>query len=196
MWYSQLGQDREVVEFYKEKRNGYFVEIGANDGMKLSNTYALERDYDWKGICVEPIPIRFQECKNSRPQSICFQYAVASQGNTIIQFNVRSNDLFSGIRPKVSFLNKPKLIRVETRTFQQILEEAEAPFHIDYLSIDTEGNEYDILKSVNLNQYTFGVIDVEHNYEDVKRSNIRSLLESNGYTFYKENQWDDRYIKK
>ena len=80
--------------------------------------------------------------------------------------------------------------------FSKILEEAEAPFHIDYLSIDTEGNEYDILKSVNLNQYTFGVIDVEHNYEDVKRSNIRSLLESNGYTFYKENRWDDRYIKK
>ena len=196
MWYSQLGQDKQVVEFYNKKRDGYFVEIGANNGVNLSNTYALERHYGWRGICVEPIPIRFQECKVNRPNSTCFPYAVMSQGNTHIQFRVESYDLYSGTKRRFSLLNKPKVIQVETRTFQQILEEAGAPFHIDYLSLDTEGTEFNILTSVNLTQYTFGIIDVEHNYESTKRSKIRALLESNGYTFYKENQWDDRYIKK
>lgn len=198
MWYSQLNQDKDVVEFYNGKCNGYFVEIGSNNGIYLSNTYALETQYGWKGICVEPIPKKFEECKQNRPNSICFPYALYSKGNQFVHFKIESQDLYSTIKikPRFSLLNKPKIIQVETRTFQQVLEEANAPFEIDYLSLDTEGTELDILKSVNLNQYTFGVIDVEHNYEEPKRCNIRSLLESNGYQFCKENHWDDRYIKK
>jgi len=195
MWYSQLGQDKDVVEFYNGKKNGYFIEIGANNGITLSNTYALETQYGWTGICVEPIPQRFQECKQNRPNSICFPYAVYSRGNTIVKFNIETHDLLSGINQKFSLLNRSKRILVETRTFQQVLQEANAPSRVDYLSLDTEGTELEILKSVNLNEYTFGMITVEHNFQQPKRSETRSFLESNGYTFLKENQWDDVFIK-
>jgi hypothetical protein len=54
--YSQIGQDLEVLRKYKNKYNGYFVDIGASDGIIYSNTYLLEKRYGWKGICVEPLP--------------------------------------------------------------------------------------------------------------------------------------------
>ena len=54
--FSQIGQDKRVLDFYQNKKNGYFVEVGANDGKRLSNTYLLEKDYNWKGICIEPVP--------------------------------------------------------------------------------------------------------------------------------------------
>ena len=57
--FSQLQQDIEVLKYYDYKHNGYFVEIGASDGIELSNTYLLETEYNWKGICVEPIPERY-----------------------------------------------------------------------------------------------------------------------------------------
>ena len=55
--YSQLGQDLDVIKHYNFKENGFFVEIGANDGISLSNTYLLEKKYNWKGLCIEPLPI-------------------------------------------------------------------------------------------------------------------------------------------
>ena len=61
---SQLGQDLKVLKFYNNKKNGFFVEIGASDGINLSNTYLLEKEYDWKGVCVEPIPYNYEKLIN------------------------------------------------------------------------------------------------------------------------------------
>lgn len=52
--YSQIGQDLFVLNHYNNKRNGYYVDIGSYDGVNFSNTYLLEKDYDWIGICIEP----------------------------------------------------------------------------------------------------------------------------------------------
>ena len=85
--YSQLNQDVDVIQFYKNKENGYFIEIGANDGINLSNTYLLEKNYNWKGICVEPIPDIFNKLKNNRPNSICVNKAIYSYSDMILKFN-------------------------------------------------------------------------------------------------------------
>ena len=65
---------------------------------------------------------------------------------------------------------------------------------MEYLSLDTEGTEYDILKALDFSKWVFGLIDVEHNFEEAKRESIRRLLESNGYVFLRQNKWDDCYI--
>jgi FkbM family methyltransferase len=197
--YSQLGQDVEVLKFYNNKRDGYFIEIGASDEIELSNTYLLETMYNWKGICVEPIPRRYNLLCKNRPNSICYDYAVYSESNKQVIFDIANTyDLLSGISSHIDchthMVNKNKLeITVTTITFNDLLEKSNAPSFIDYLSLDTEGSEFEILNSVDFQKYTFGLIDVEHNYIEPRRSNIRELLISNGYHYIRENQFDDCY---
>lgn len=199
MSYSQLGQDLEVLKVFNHKTNGFFIEIGASDGIELSNTYLLETTHNWKGICVEPIPAKFQLLCKNRPNSSCSDRAVFSESNKTVVFDIANNyDLLSGISAHidrhVDYVNANKTqITVQTITFDDLLEQFNAPLFIEYLSLDTEGTELEILKSVNFEKYTFGIIDVEHNYVEPRRTQIRELLTSNGYECIKENQWDDSY---
>lgn len=202
MSYSQIGQDLEVLKFYNFKENGFFIEIGASDGISLSNTYLLETNFNWKGICVEVIPTRFELLCKNRPNSLCCNNAVYNESNKQVTFDIANNyDLLSGITSHIdSYINevnenKTQII-VNTISFNDLLEKFNAPLFIDYLSLDTEGSELEILKSVDLQKYTFGLIDVEHNYVEPRRSQIRDLLISNGYEYIRENRWDDCYKHK
>jgi FkbM family methyltransferase len=202
MSYSQLGQDLDVLKFYNNKKEGFFIEIGASDGIELSNTYLLETKYEWKGICVEPIPKKFELLCKNRPQSLCSNNAIYKESNKNIIFDIANNyDLLSGISEKIDCHKKnvdsnKTQITVTTLSFNDLLENFNAPLFIDYLSLDTEGSEFEILNSVNLQKYTFGLIDVEHNYIEPRRSEIRNLLTSNGYEYIRENKWDDSYKHK
>jgi FkbM family methyltransferase len=202
MSYSQLGQDLEVLKFYHNKKNGFFIEIGASDGITLSNTYLLETKYNWKGICVEPIPKKFELLSKNRPNSLCCNKAVYNKSDKNVIFDIANNyDLLSGISANIDShkhevdCNKTQ-ITVTTISFNDLLEIVKAPLFIDYLSLDTEGSELEILKSVNFKKYTFGLIDVEHNYVEPRRTQIRNLLKSNGYEYIRENSWDDCYKHK
>ena len=84
-------------------------------------------------------------------------------------------------------------VQVNTISLLDVLEKANAPSFIDYMSLDTEGSELEILKAFNFEKYTFGLIDVEHNYIEPRRSEIKTLLLSKGYTYKGENKWDDMY---
>lgn len=205
---SQLRQDLNVIEFYNFKKNGFFVDIGASDGISLSNTYLLEKNYDWRGICVEPIFDDFKKLLINRNNSICVNKAVFSVSDIEMDFAIKNFNMCSGLiqtmDDKVVIDNKvhdrsvnhdlKKIIKVHTVTLNNLLERNNSPEFIDYLSLDTEGSELEILKSVNFNKYKFGIIDVEHNFVEPRRSEIRNLLESNGYKFNKENNFDDNYI--
>ena len=200
--YSQLYQDLQVLKFYNYKKNGFFIEIGASDGIKYSNTYLLETKYNWTGICVEPLPSKFELLCNNRPNSLCYNNAIYNENDQQITFDISNlDDMLSGISANInkhkSVVDSDKTqITVNTITFNDLLEKSNAPFFIDYLSLDTEGSELEILKSVDLQKYTFGLIDVEHNYVEPIRSEIRSLLTSNGYEYIKENRFDDCYKHK
>lgn len=199
MSYSQLGQDLRVVEFYKKKENGFFIEIGASDGIQLSNTYLLETQYKWKGICCEPIPSRFEQLVINRPNSICCNEAVYSQSGQTVTFDIANNfDLLSGIADNIDChkgtVNANKTsIQVQTISLSDLLDKSNAPTFIEYMSLDTEGSEYEILKNVDFSKYIFGLIDVEHNSIEPRRTNIKNLLLSNGYIYIGPNEWDDMY---
>lgn len=202
--YSQIGQDLDVVRKYNSKRNGFFVDIGASDGITYSNTYLLEKEYGWNGICVEVIPSKYNELINNRHSSKCCYKAVYHTTNIYVKFNIANGcDLFSGIDETLTcekhkeWIDKDKtVIDVETITLTDLLNQNNAPSFIEYLSLDTEGSEYEILKGFDYSKYTFGYIDVEHNFEEPTRTNIRKLLEENGYIYICENKWDDCYKHK
>lgn len=202
--YSQLQQDLRVLQFYKIKTNGFFVDIGAADGIAISNTYLLEACTDWKGICVEPNPNNYNKLILNRPKSICCDKAIYNKTGLILDFDISHTDqLLSGISglnnvthlKSVVDANK-STIQVETLLLTDLLDKNNAPNFIEYLSLDTEGSEYEILKNFNFDKYTFGLIDVEHNYIEPIRSQIRELLLANGYIYIGENQWDDSYKHK
>jgi FkbM family methyltransferase len=198
MSHSQLGQELEVLKVFKNKTDGFFIEIGASDGINLSNTYLLETQYNWKGICVEPIPDKFELLCKNRPNSSCSDKAVYNESNKPIIFDIANNDtLFSGISKHIDHVamvnsNKTQII-VHTISLNDLLEQFNAPSFIEYLSLDTEGSELEILKSFNFQKYTFGIIDVEHNFVEPRRTQIRELLILNGYDYIKQNKWDDSY---
>jgi FkbM family methyltransferase len=200
--YSQLNQDVDVIKFYNKKTNGYFVEIGAYDGIDLSNTYLLETQYNWKEICVEPIPAHFEKLVKNRPNSLCFQEAIYKKSGLTLQFDIANqNNMLSGISNHIdkykSVVDLQKTtIQVKTLTLLDVLDKANAPNFIEYLSLDTEGSELEILESFDYNKYIFGMIHVEHNYIEPKRSQIKELLLSKGYKYICENNWDDVYIHK
>jgi hypothetical protein len=92
--YSQINQDLNVIEFYDYHKNLYFVDIGAYDGESLSNTLLLEKYYDWKGICIEPLPCTFNKLKEKR-NCICINTALYNKSNEELEFIVA--EMLSGI---------------------------------------------------------------------------------------------------
>jgi FkbM family methyltransferase len=196
---SQFAQDLNVVKFYNKKQNGYFIEIGASDGIGFSNTYLLETEYNWKGICVEPSPKQYAELVKNRPNSSCCDNPVFSTSGQIVQFDIANScNHLSGISEYIDcYKNLVELdkttIQLTTISLNDLLKKYNAPTFIEYLSLDTEGSEYEILKSTDFNTYIFGIIHVEHNYQEPRRTQIRKLLLANGYIYLGENIVDDSY---
>jgi FkbM family methyltransferase len=195
---AQLFQDLFVLFILNEKRNGYFVEFGAADGLFLSNTALLEKQYDWTGIVAEPSQNwqaalrRNRTCNvdgrcvwNRSGESLSFSETINAEYSTVSQFKASDFHDRSG----------SKEYAVNTVSLNDLLEQHKAPSQMEYLSIDTEGSEFAILRSLDFNRWKFSVITVEHNYQP-QRARIHSLLSTNGYKrfFNSISQFDDWYV--
>jgi hypothetical protein len=192
---SQLGQDVHVLhEIYKGRRNGYFVEIGAYDGIEYSNTYLMEKDYGWKGLLVECNTRWFPSIYQHR-DCIFMPYAAYNEDNKVLEFYDTGHGLSGLVETNAhASVTASPIIPVLTKKLTTMLDNARAPNFIEFLSIDTEGSEYEILLHHDFDKYTFGYICVEHNHIMENRIKIRQLLESRGYVAFRENRVDDDYI--
>jgi FkbM family methyltransferase len=198
-FHGQFGQDKHLItEIYKDKKCGFFIEAGAYDGIYDSNTYILEQNYNWTGICVEANPTLFQRLITQR-KCVCFQNALYNQDDVNMDFIDTSLLDAPGIGG-LTITNSHKhisdcpIIKVTTKRLETLLDSVKAPTFIEYLSLDTEGSEYDILKDFNFEKYKIGYMCIEHNFIEDNRQKMRNLLESKGYRFYRENNVDDDYI--
>lgn len=197
---AQLLQDLFVLEQLNFKKNGFFVEFGAADGIRHSNTYLLEKEFGWTGILAEPATIWHKTLNSSRSAKIDTR-CVWSESSKIVEFSEdMSAELSSATEDRNQGIHENR--RVDAKTYQvvtvslnDLLVENQAPKEIDYLSIDTEGSEYRILKAFDWNEFKFQVITVEHNFSE-ERGLISELLGSVGYTqVYPElSKFDDWYI--
>jgi FkbM family methyltransferase len=196
----QLCQDLFVLYALKWKRGGFFVEFGATNGVDLSNTYLMEKDFGWNGILAEPAKIWHPQLKKNRTATLDFD-CVWKESGQLLQFTVVENAEYSTIASYVrSDAHKKSrknscIQTVNTVSLNDLLERHEAPSVIDYLSIDTEGSEFEILNALDFNRFTFSVITCEHNFS-TNRKKIYELLICNGYerVFDGLSRWDDWYI--
>lgn len=196
MYKSQLGQDKWVNEVLKGKRGGFFVELGASDGVNLSNTFFFEKELGWNGICIEPNDFLFSKLKENRSCNVSNSLVSFESGRNV-QFSM--SDVVSGIVDNFTgpfTIKHPNSCVLKiTKTLDEIFDEMNAPKMIDYLSLDVEGHEYQILSTFPFDKYNFRCITVEHNAPHIgntEQMKIRSLLEKNGYFFVKGN--DDGYL--
>jgi FkbM family methyltransferase len=199
---SQLGQDILALSRVGLDRPGYFVEFGATDGVSLSNTYVLEKNYGWSGILCEPA-VNWQSDLRANRNSVIDTRCVFSSSGDQLDFSESSTGELSTLRSFVhSDTNAPARVnlinyKVTTVTLADLLREHQAPNYIDFISIDTEGSEYLILRDFDFDEYRFGLMCIEHNYTE-NRDLIFKLLSSKGYKriFEEFSMWDDWYVKE
>lgn len=169
--------------------------------MKLSNTFYLEKHLGWKGILAEPGNSYYPELLRNRDclvdrrcvwaqtgQQLVFNETAAAELSTIDVFS-ESDHHAAGRLTGIRYV-------VETVSLSDLLSDWSAPRRIDYLSVDTEGSELDILAAFDFHRYDVRAITVEHNYTK-NRSCIQQLLSKNGFIrkFEGPSRWDDWYVK-
>jgi FkbM family methyltransferase len=198
---SQLLQDLWVLYELKEKRNGYFVEFGACDGVSLSNTLLLEKTFGWQGALAEPARAWHAALYGNRNCYITEKCVYKTDGTEVLFNEVDIGEL-SGMKDFVGadfhsrFRQEGIQYPVETVSLARFLSEARAPKRIDYMSIDVEGGEFDVLQSFDFTRHDIALISVEHNFSD-SRERIYNLLTGLGYRrrFRQLSLFDDWYAR-
>ena len=199
---SQISQDLFVLYFTQQKKDGYFIEIGACDGKHLSNTFALEKK-GWTGIICEPSRFWHQKMKNRK--CVLSKKAVFSESGKKLMFNeVPKYPELSGCNDYLENDNNNKLRKdftsyeVETISLNDLIKKHLDNKQIDYISIDTEGSEFEILKDFDFKKHQVEIFTIEHNFLEGKRDKIFKIMTENDYkrVFETLSHWDDWYVKK
>ena len=202
MVYSQLGQDDFVLEKSYYKDYGFFVEAGAMNGIKLSNTYKLEKDYNWNGICCEPNSNYHKALSQNRSCAVNFNLLYDENGKTIKLYKGGmaggTEEDFKAEEGRYEWRMSQPTEYVKTITLNTLLEQYNAPPIIDYISLDTEGSELRILKAFNFKKRDVKIWSIEHNTEhrndgDKYLNSIIKLMTENEYTFI-PNQNDSYFV--
>ena len=153
-YYGKNNLDQQL-EKYLNFCNGFFIELGANNGLEQSNTYFFEMVRNWTGILIEPSKNAYNECKKNRPNSKCYNAACVSSDykDTYIMgdFNDALMSSINGKREKKEGRIQVS-IQVKAETLENILDNElnDSNKTIDFLSLDTEGYEFEILNGLNL----------------------------------------------
>lgn len=186
---SQFGADRWVLHNVQGK--GFYVDVGCHDGVDISNTYELDKA-GWDGICIDPFPKNF-ETRTARVVKAC----VYSSNGHEVEFDYSLEDPGSELGNHKNRLHTTTTIQkhtFKTRTLESILDEMHAPRKIEYMNLDIEGSEFEVLRVFPFSKYMFKLLTIEHNYEEPKRTQIRHLLESHGYVHTLAVHVDDWYV--
>lgn len=194
-------QSRWVMErVFPDKRGGYFVEAGACVGVRGSNTYLLERDRGWSGLCVEPHPGLYGELVKNR--NCATANCCLSNAHEDVEFMVNPElPGTSGIRDTLAPAVKEafyrdgqpyETIRVPGRPLGGLLREHMAPKVIDYFSLDIEGAEYEAMREFPFDEYRFAALTIERGSKDYLT--LRRLLLDRGYRLVNVHASDDFWV--
>jgi len=201
-FFSQAGQDKFVNDsYFRSMNNGFFVEIGAYNGIDGSNCYFFEKFLNWSGIAIEPSPTQFLALQKNR-KCKCVNKAVAKKTEKIEFIDViKGYTQMSGINNS-SYQKTLEIINKDLRTVldKKIIEAAtfseivEYNYLIDYLSIDVEGGEMDILESIDFDLYKIKVLSIENNYPN--EINYEKYPSDKGFCYIDSVGVDEIYFNK
>lgn len=203
-FFSQEGQDLILSTLF-DKKNGYFVDIGAYDGISISNTYYFEKVLGWKGIAIEPNPEIFSKLTNNRTCE-CINACISDKDEEVEFLLIKGHsEMLSGIiqkyhprhlrrieREKLKFANKAEKITVNCYSLQTLLNMRNIK-EVDILSIDTEGGEFDIINTFDFKKFYINAVVIENPYSDWR---IWHKLFNEGFICLARAGGDEIYLNK
>ncbi len=197
------GQDKFIAGLLDYKRNGVFVDVGANDGVTISNSYYFEKELGWTGVAIEPMPTIFEKLKANRSCDVVQGCITLKAGKAKFVELVGGPNMLSTLAEHDQGLTARRLVKnskrhnierkeieVDCFTFASVTEKYNIK-NIDFLSVDTEGGELNILKSINFDKTPVKVISVENNYYD---NEIKNYLEGQGFIAIGTFKVDEIYL--
>lgn len=202
----QYMQDKFLNDhIFKNMKNGFFLEMGAADGLRHSNTYFFEQNLGWNGICIEPREADYLELVQNR-KCICENICISdSEGEQDFLEITGYGHQLSGLKKdfderhvkrinkeSIEYKSKQEILRKKCTTINKIFEKHSVA-KIDYFSLDIEGGELKVLKSIDFSRYPIQVVSVENNYNDKK---LRKFMEKNNYEMIKKIHIDEIYVRK
>ncbi len=179
--YSQAGQDLWVIrDVFGYMQRGYFIDIGAADGVELSNSFALEKYHGWTGLCIEPGPAAFGKLRANR-KCRCLNICIDAQRQEV-EFTAEKG-FFGGIiaADTNNAGTENKSNRITTHTFMDVIRDHRVPETIHYLSLDVEGAEHRVMATFPFDSHRFLSATIERPGKD-----LRAVLASNGYVLVAE----------
>ena len=196
---SQKGQDEWIVNIFNYKTNGFFVDLAAQRAKTDNNTYVLEKDLNWNGICIEPNPEYRQELEEKRNCHLCY-HVIDYKNDNAVSFRtdngglggIVDEDTDNNYKIRGRQLKSATIETKKTKTLEYVLDKHNAPSTIDYLSLDVEGAETRIIRTFPFDKYKFLAITVER-----PTIELEEILKSNGYVFVMKSQkvkFDSFYV--
>ena len=193
-YYSQMYQDYFLDKFiFKEKENGFFIDVGGNDPVHINNTYFFEKNRKWSGIAIEPMPELNEKWKTQRKVE-CILTAVGNQpGET--EFCQYKEHYMSGLSDAVDFNGAiEKKYKVKVSVLKDIMAEREIT-HVDFMSLDVEGVEFEALQGIDFDKVTIDYIAVENDINSKRAERVRKYLIDKGYTLIARLWIDDIWTR-
>ena len=206
--FSQLFQDLFVLFLLEKKRGGKFLEFGATNGIELSNSLLLEKEFDWNGVLAEPSPEWQNQLRANRPKSKLLSECIYSETGKTVDFFVSKEGALSTIEEfRESDIESLPInskmrnedgfsVKVPTISLNDVFIKYFNGEKIDYMSVDTEGSELLILSKFNFEKYGPKIVTVEHNFTSAQK-NLDNLFKENNYKrfFPLQTQFDSWYIR-
>jgi FkbM family methyltransferase len=197
---AQHGEDRWFETFFKRRTSGFFVEVGAYDGVVLSNSYFFET-IGWLGVLVEPDPIKAALCRKNRPKSRVFECAAVASGapSEVTFYKVDQGPVYSTIN--MTDKHRNRLVndglrfhetRVRAMTLDAILESAGA-IDVDFMTIDVEEGELEVLNGFDILRWRPKAVMVETNAR-FRKAEIKCYFVEHGYVFRDSVGVNDIYV--
>jgi FkbM family methyltransferase len=195
-FYSMQGEDCLLWKLLGDVGDGFYIDVGAFDGVHLSNSYTFEH-LRWRGLCVEAHPDTFALLRQRRPGAICVHGAcVGDPQQTLVAFNAEPCGLLSGLQPldeksiqrryaeRGRAFEGFQTLRVPAMTLADLLAEHGLTAQpITFLSVDVEGTEIDVLRGLDLAQHRPRVVVAEANSDDHEEALIGLLCGEHGYHY-------------
>lgn len=200
--YGELGQDLIAYSLFGGKKDGFYIDIGAHDGVVGSNSLLFEEN-GWNGICIEPNPQIFERLRKNR-KCDCYNLAIFSQDIDKMKLATSGNTGLSTLEVNLDDYQRKRLcydygknyeiqyIEVQAITFDRLMKDYPDVYHIDFISMDIEGGEFEVLRGIDFDRYTFSLMVIEK-HPRVKHL-IPNFLKSKGYRMLMTSAWDFYFV--